>query len=85
MTTWTAVLDSIAAQLDLQRSAVARGLAAPPDLEIFPPDVPLDDPHERLRALALLDESEFVADLVVNYLVAAPLRGARPYGRRARP
>jgi hypothetical protein len=71
---WSTVLDSIAAQVDLQRRALSRGTAAPPDLEIHPPDVPLDDPAERLRTLALIDESERLANLAVARLTTAPPR-----------
>ncbi len=82
--TWSSVLDSVAAQIELQRQALAFGTPAPPDLEVDLPPAPLADGNERLRALALLDESEFLADCTVERLVDAPLRRARPYARRNR-
>jgi hypothetical protein len=82
VSTWPDVLDSISAQIDLQRQALAKGTASPPDLEIVPPDAPPVDENDRLRVLALLDDSEFLTDLVVERLVDAPLRRTRPYSRR---
>jgi hypothetical protein len=80
---WSQVLDSLAAQVELQRKAIAYGTPAPPDLEIDPPAAPLGDPSERLRALALLEESELLADIAVDRLVAARSRQrGRGFARR---
>lgn len=58
--TWSAVLDSLSAQVELQERCVRLGHLPPPDLEIVPPSEPLVG-TDRLRALELFERCEALA------------------------
>lgn len=58
--TWSDVLDSLAAQIDLQERCVRLGHAPPPDLEIGEPDGPLVG-NDLLRAIELFERCEALA------------------------
>jgi hypothetical protein len=57
---WSAVLDSLSAQVELQERCVRLGHMPPPDLEIEPPTEPLVG-DDRLRALELFERCEALA------------------------
>jgi hypothetical protein len=57
---WSAVLDSLSAQVELQERCVRLGHLPPPDLEIEPPTEPLVG-DDRLRALELFERCEALA------------------------
>lgn len=57
---WSAVLDSLSAQVELQQRCVRLGHLPPPDLEIDPPTEPLVG-TDRLRALELFERCEALA------------------------
>lgn len=78
---WGEVLDSLASQLELQERALLHGHPAPADLEIDPPNRPLDE-IDRLRAIELFERCEALLDTATERAVAARRRrGASPYGR----
>ncbi len=72
---WSAVLDSLAAQVDLQERCVRLGHAPPPDLEIEPPTAPLIG-TDRIRALELFERCEGLC-LDAAQALAATRRGFR--------
>lgn len=74
---WGAVLDSLAAHIELQEQALRFGSPAPNDLEIDPPAGPLGT-VERQRAIALFDRCEELLDL-------AAARAADSRGRLSPP
>ena len=75
---WERVLDSLAAQIELQEAALRFGSAAPLDLEIDPPSSPLTEP-ERFRAIALFERCEELLDLAAARAVGARNRPISPY------
>ena len=72
---WSSLLDSLAAQVDLQERCIRLGHAPPPDLEIEPPASPPVG-HDRLRALELFERCEALA-LDAARSLASTRRGFR--------
>lgn len=72
---WSTVLDSLTAQVDLQERCVRLGHAPPPDLEIDPPTTPLVG-DDRIRALELFERCEGLC-LDAARALAATRRGFR--------
>lgn len=67
---WHDVLDQLSAQMDLQEATLRRGHDHPDDLVITEqPEGPMSL-DERLRALALFDRSEALADECVATLIS---------------
>jgi hypothetical protein len=66
---WSALLDSLTAQVELQERCVRLGHLPPPDLEVEPPTEPLVG-DERLRALELFERCEALALDAVRGLAA---------------
>jgi hypothetical protein len=75
MLDWDAALDSFDEQVHRQEAAFRRGLPAPLDLELDPPDGPMTEP-QRLRARGIVARSEQLADDIVG-LLAARSRSSR--------
>jgi len=78
--TWGEVLDSLACQIDLQERALAEGHGAPPDLEIDPPDCPVEG-AERLRAIELFGRCEQILGALAKRAGAARSLSDSAYGR----
>jgi len=77
---WSDILDSLACQIDMQETALSHGHAAPEDLEIDPPSIPLEG-HDRFRAIELFERCELLLDAVTERAVALRGRPVSPYGR----
>lgn len=77
---WTEVLDSLAAQIELQETALRFGSLAPLDLEVFPPSTHIAE-SERHRAVALFERCEELLDLATARAVGTRGRQRSPYGR----
>lgn len=80
MATWSDVLDTLAAHIDLQEAALVKGHAAPDDLEIHPPDAPLPE-AERFRAIVLFERCEELLDLATARATTTRGRPASAYAR----
>lgn len=78
---WSEVLDSLAAQIELQEKCLLLGHPAPPDLEIEPPDHPLAA-DERVRAAELFGRCEGLLDAATDRAVAARPPARSPYRTR---
>ena len=72
---WSAVLDSLAAQVDLQERCIRLGHTPPPDLDIEPP-ASRPTGNDRLRALELFERCEALA-LDAARSLASTRRGFR--------
>lgn len=77
---WSDILDSLAAQIELQERCLLGGHRGPGDLDIDPPDQPLD-PFERVRAIELFERCERLLDVATERAVAARGIPRSPYRR----
>lgn len=77
--TWHDVLDSLAAQIELQERALRHGHPGPVDLVVDPPTAPMGE-TERLRAIELFERCEQMLDVATDRIVAARRLRNSPYG-----
>ena len=79
---WSAVLDSLAAQVDLQERCIRLGHAPPPDLDIEPPASPPFG-NDRLRLLELFERCEALALDAARSLASTATRVPQRLCRRS--